>query len=105
VEHAALAAPAAAAVEAVAAAAFKALAYRTSKRCVADRHLAWQLAQHILLRSLLSVSRTHSLIERRAVIVPPLNVVGSKSVLALSGMDGDGRSGGDVALAAPRCCL
>jgi hypothetical protein len=47
---------AAVSVEAVAGAAFKALAYRTSKRPVADRHLAWQLAQHILLRSILSVS-------------------------------------------------
>ena len=56
VESASLSASAAAAIEAVAGAAFKALAYRTSKRSVGDRHLAWQLAQHILLRSILSVS-------------------------------------------------
>ena len=55
-ENAALAASAAASVEAVAGAAFKALAYRTSKRSIGDRHLAWQLAQHILIRCILSVS-------------------------------------------------
>ena len=56
VEHQPLSSSATAAVEAIAGAAFKSLAYRTSKRSVADRHLSWQLAQHILLRSILSVS-------------------------------------------------
>ena len=60
---------------------------------------AWQLAQHILLRSLLSVSPAHLLIERRGVIIPPLIVLGSKSFPALAGMDGDGRSRGNAALA------
>jgi hypothetical protein len=56
VDNPELSASAAAAVEAVAVAAFKALAHRTSKRAVGERHQAWQLAQHILLRSILAVS-------------------------------------------------
>jgi hypothetical protein len=90
-----LTAPAAAAVEAVAGAAFKALAYRTSKRSVGDRHLAWQLAQHILLRSILSVSLTDRCETINLVLfIVMLDVSGCKSFSAFFRMDGRGCSRG-----------